>query len=67
MSGLYTSIYYEYLIMMSWLVGWFVVKAKREGVYVGKKVNCGPVLEPLLELLYLRSQYGPVGLHTEVQ
>jgi len=66
MSGPYTSIYCEYLITMSWLVGWFVVKAKK-GFYVGKKVNCGPVLEPLLERLYLRPQYGPVGLHAEVQ
>ena len=56
--------------LVGWLDGWFTGEGKK-GVCVGKIVICGPVLEPLLELLrellYLKSQCGPVGLHAEVQ
>ena len=38
--GPYTSVYYVTLL---WLVGWFTVQGKN-GVCVGKKVNCGPML-----------------------
>jgi len=37
LSGLHTSVYYTYLIMMSWLVGWFAGHDKK-GICVGKKM-----------------------------
>ena len=40
--GPYTSVYCVYVIMTSWLVGWFTGQGKK-GVCDGKKVNCGPV------------------------
>ena len=39
----YNSVYYNYIIIMQWLVGWFWGQGKK-GVCVGKKVHCGPVL-----------------------
>ena len=38
----YNSVYYNYIIMMQQLVGWFWGQGK-QGLCIGKKVHCGPV------------------------
>ena len=40
----YNSIYYNYITITQWLVGWFEDQGKKE-VCVGKKVHCGPVYQ----------------------
>ena len=58
LSGLYTSVYYAYLIMTSWLVGWFAGQGKK-GVCVGKIVNCGPVVGSIISCdgIYMYTMY----------
>jgi len=60
LSGPYTSVYYAYLIMTSWLVGWFVGQGKK-GVCVGKKVNCGPVVGSIISCDGIYTIYYLVG------
>ena len=43
----YNSVYYNYIIITQWLVGWFEDQGKK-GVCVGKKVHGGPVYQLLL-------------------
>ena len=50
----YNSVYYNYIIITQWLVGWFEDQGKKgvcvgkKGVCVGKKVHGGPVYQLLL-------------------
>ena len=44
---LYNSVYYNYIIITQWLVGWFRDQGKRE-VALAKKAHCGPMLQPLI-------------------
>ena len=41
---LVVPVYYNYIIIIQWLVGWFGNQGKK-GVCIGKKVYCGPVLQ----------------------
>ena len=43
----YNSIYYNYITVMQWLVGWFGDQGKK-GVCVSKKVHCGPMPSEVL-------------------
>ena len=39
----YNSVYYNYLTVTQWLVGWFGEQGKK-GVCISKKVQCGPMV-----------------------
>ena len=47
----YNSLYYNYIVIMQWMVGWFGDQGKKgvcigkKGVCISKKVHCGPVLQ----------------------
>ena len=53
------SVYYSYIIITQWLVGWFWGQRKK-GACVGKKVHCGPV-QPLQQ--YIPYNTSPGNMH----
>ena len=60
----YNSVYYNYIIITQWLVGWLVLGQGKKGVHIGKKVHCGPVIEILRKyVLWFRLQNLLMKLH----
>ena len=41
---LYNSVYYNYITIVQWLVGWLVGAGVKAGFVSAKKVHCGPVI-----------------------